>query len=117
MPTHMTTPTLGAIIREQGRWLARRIASARSLRAYSALPALTVAQDIAGDTAAACAALSAQAYTAEQADLEAVRLLEEAARDGFTAADLPAVESAVRLIRASAAADHALAESTTLPPA
>ena len=53
----------------------------------------------------------------EQADLEAVRLLEDAARDGFPAADLPAVESAVRLIRASAAADHALAESTTLPPA
>ena len=117
MPVIINPLSLGALLHEQCRWLARRIAAARAAHAYTALPALTVAADIAHESAAACAALSATAYSAEQSDLEAVRLLEDAARDGFTAADLPAVVSAVHLIRASAAADHALAESTTLPPA
>jgi len=117
MTTHLTTPSLGVIVREQSRWLARRIASARALRDYAALPALTVAADISADAARACSAASALAYTAQQDDLEAIRLLDAAARDGFNSADLPAVEQAVRHIRRSAAADHALAEATTLPPA
>lgn len=117
MHTAPPRPSLGHLIREQNRWLARRIASARALRDYAALPALIVAQDIAADSAAACTAASALAYSAEQADLEALRLLEDAARDGFNSADLPAVEQAVRHIRRSAAADHELAEATNLPPA
>jgi hypothetical protein len=117
MHTAPPLPSLGHVIREQNRWLARRIASARALRDYAALPALTVAADIAAETARACSALGALAYSAEQDDLEALRLLEDAARDGFNSADLPAVEQAVRHIRRSAAADHALAEATTLPPA
>jgi hypothetical protein len=43
--------------------------------------------------------------------------LDDAARDGFNSADLPAVAQAVRHIRRSADADHQLAEATTLPPA
>lgn len=112
--TTTTQPSLGTLLPEQSRWLDRRIARARRLRDYAALPALTVAADISADAARACSALSATAYTAEQDDLEALRLLETAARDGFNSADLPAVESAVRLIRKSAQADHAMAESTTL---
>jgi hypothetical protein len=117
MHTAPPRPSLGHQIREPNRWLARRSASARALRDYAALPALTVAQDIAADSAAACTAASALAYSAEQADIEAIRLLEEAARDGFNQADLSAVAAAVRHIRRSAAADHQLAEATTLPPA
>lgn len=108
--------SLGTLLREQGRWLARKIAAARGAHHYAALPALTVAQDIAADCAAACLATAATAYSAEQSDLEAIRLLEDAARDGFNQADIPAVAAAVRHIRQSAAADHALVESTTLPP-
>ena len=95
----MTTtyiPALGQVLPEQSRWLDRRIARARRLRDYAALPALTVAADISADAARACSALSATAYTAEQADLEALRLLETAAREAFRERDPVAY---VRLLR------------------
>jgi hypothetical protein len=117
MSVTIIPPSIGTLIAEQARWLALKAASLRAARLYRQLCALTVAQDIAAEQAAVCASLSATAYAAEQADLEAVRVLEDAARDGLTADDLPAVEKAVCHIRRSAAADHALAEATTLPPA
>jgi hypothetical protein len=55
------------------------------------------------------AQVAADGYSAEQADLEAVKLLEDAARDGLTQSDMAAVAAAIRHIRRSADKDHAIA--------
>lgn len=97
-------------LRELREYLARFIARCRAASWLGALFHARVVEDIAADLARQHRALSATAYTAEQADLEAARLLDEAARDGFSQADLPAVERAVRLIRRSAAHDRRLCD-------
>jgi hypothetical protein len=83
----------------------------RTDRNFTGLFHVRVIQDIAVDLRREDQKLASEAYAAEQADLEAVKLLEEAARDGFSNADLPAVQTALRHIRRSARIDHKLSEA------
>lgn len=69
------------------------------------------AQLIAEDLGEEHAAAARTAYAAEQHDREALRLLEAAAADGLSAADMPALAAACRLIRRSAEQDRALADA------
>ncbi len=71
--------------------------------------------DIVRDASAQQQKVARDAYSAEQSDLEAVKILQAAAEDGFTNADLPAVEKAIRLIRRSADKDHAISDATNTP--
>lgn len=87
-------------------YLAGLATRCRAARAYDALFGISVAQDIAADLSRQESAVAALAYKAEQEDAEAIRLIEDAARDGFSAADGPALVKALRLIRASARHDH-----------
>lgn len=83
----------------------------RSQSWFGPLFRVRVAQDIAADISAHQRRIADAAYSAEQSDLEAVKVLERAAADGFTNADLPEVERAIRLIRNSANKDHAISEA------
>lgn len=94
-------------LRELTGYLARLADKCRASRAFEILFPVTVAQDIAADVARSQAAAGALVYTAQQEDLEAARLIEDAGRDGFSAADLPALTRALRLVRASAKHDAA----------
>jgi hypothetical protein len=58
---------------------------------------------------ARAAGLSRAATAAERDDLAAIKLLREAGSDGYSNADLPAIEAAIRLIARSAARDRDLA--------
>ena len=69
------------------------------------------AELIAGDLAEEHAAAARVAYAAEQHDRVAVKILEAAAADGLSAADMPALAAACRLIRRSAEQDRALADA------
>lgn len=91
---------------ELSGYLAGLAQRCRNSRAYEALFGVSVAQDITADLATTQAAAAAIVYTAGQEDAEAIRLIEDAARDGFSAADGPALTKALRLIRASARHDH-----------
>lgn len=58
--------------------------------------------------------LADAAYSAEQNDLLAAKLLEEAAKDGLSQADMPKIAAAIRHIRASAKKDHEICERATV---
>jgi hypothetical protein len=91
-------------------FLATTAERCRAMRWFGPAFNIDVARDIAGDVAREQESISRQAHSAEQSDLEAVKLLEDAARDGLQAADMPAVAKAIRLIRASAKKDHDISE-------
>jgi hypothetical protein len=70
-----------------------------------------VCLDVVADAAAAQARAGERAYTAEQADLEAARLLSESLADGrITAEEIPCLRSALRHVNRSAQADHQITE-------
>ena len=98
-------------IAELSKYIQRTIGRLKTDRLFGALFHVRVIEDIAADVAKEQQALAAVAYTAEQADREAIRLIEEAASDGFSQADTPALCQALRHIRRSAAGDHRLAEA------
>lgn len=77
---------------------------------FGALCRVEVAQEIAADVGRDQEKIAVEAYSAEQCDLEAARLIEEAGRDGFSNADAPALAKALRLIRRSAQVDHDITE-------
>lgn len=80
----------------------------RARRDYRNLLDVEAAEDIAADLQPVAAA----AYTAQQADLEAARLLRESLADGkLTTADIPLLEKALAHIGNSAAADQQIAEA------
>lgn len=56
-------------------------------------------------------AASGEAARAEKADLKAIAMLRDAGRDGYSDADKPAIEAAIRLITQSANADHRISNS------
>lgn len=85
-------------------------ARCRAARWYGALFRVGVAQDIVADDTKALNRISRAAYSAEQDDLEAVKIIKAAARDGFSDADLPALDKALRLIMSSAKKDHQISE-------
>jgi hypothetical protein len=89
-------------------------AVARSKRRFSELLGVEAAQDIATDAVQHQRGIAASAYDAEQADLQAAKLLEEASKDGLTEADMPAIAAAIRHIRASAKKDRQINEAATL---
>ncbi len=57
---------------------------------------------------------SRSAYSAAIEDEEAVKLLEEAAKDGLSQCDMPAVAKAIRNIRRSAERDRKISEAATV---
>lgn len=64
-------------------------------------------QDIAADATAQQATAARTAYSAEQADLEAARLLRESLADGkVTADEIPFLRRALRHVTRSAERDH-----------
>lgn len=72
------------------------------------------AEEVAAEVAQHEDEIRASAYDAQQADLEAAKLLEDAARDGLTQADMPAVAAAIRHIRRSAEKDREICEAATV---
>lgn len=92
-------------------FLASWSADLRKLRDWRNLLDAEAAQSIAADLAVREQALAGVAYTAEQADLEAVKLLEKAKEGGLDNSDLPLIARALRHIRRSAAHDHTLSEA------
>ena len=92
-------------------WLSDRLAIRRSEQRFDAAFDLDVASDIATDVQAHEQCASRVAYSAEQEDLEAIRILEQAEVDGLSNADLPAIHRAIRLIRSSAKHDRAITEA------
>lgn len=97
-------------LRELRAYIADVAIRFRADRNFKGLFHVGVIEDIAVDAQREQAAIVQTAYSAEQADLEAAKLLEHAARDGFSNADLPAVQKAVRLIRSSARHDRRVVE-------
>lgn len=83
----------------------------RSARWFGPLFWVGVNQDVAKEIEKHHRQIAADAYAAEQADLQAAKLLEDAAKDGLNQCDLPAVIQAIRHIRNSAKRDHLIASS------
>lgn len=91
--------------------LAGLVADFRRRHAYADQLQAEVAQAIAADAAAAATRASRLAYTAEQADLEASRLLRDSLADGrITAAEIPVLRTALNHITRSARHDHTITE-------
>jgi G3E family GTPase len=95
-------------------WLKGRLSLRRSERRFDSAFDLDVASDIAADAARQQAQIAAEAYSAEQSDIEAAKLIEIAKRDGLDASDLPAIERALRHIRSSAKHDHNISETARI---
>lgn len=118
-PMHTTTPTPRALPASARPGFQRELAAhllafggaLRRRRAYADLLQVEVAQDIHADATAHQQATARLAYTAEQADCEAARLIRAALADGHVTADeIPDLRRAFRHIRHSAAADHRISE-------
>lgn len=105
----MKTPATSPLA-ELRTWLADTAARCRAQKWFGALFLTNVASDIVADVVKNEEAAARDAYSAEQSDLEAVRILDEAAADGLSNSDMAAVAKAVRLIRRSAQKDHAVSE-------
>lgn len=84
----------------------------RAARWLGALFHIHIATDIVNDIAANEAKAAQAAYTAEQADLEAMKDLHAALADGLDASDVPAVKRALANLKRSA--DHDRSISTLL---
>lgn len=94
-------------------WLAGSLARCRANLDFRAAFFVDVAADIAEDAEKHQAKVAQRAYSAEQSDLEAVKLLESAASDGLSACDMPAIAAAIRHIRRSAKQDRCITEALT----
>lgn len=87
----------------------------RARRAHGDQLEAEVCLDVVADAAAAQRRAGEHAYTAEQADLEAARLIRESLADGrITADEIPVLRTALRHIHRSAAHDQRIAD--TLAP-
>jgi hypothetical protein len=95
---------------ELRQWISVRLALRRRQSRFDVAFDLDVAHDIAAEADAHQKKIVADAYAAEQSDIEAAQLLETAKRDGLDASDMPAIERALRHIRNSAKRDHQIAE-------
>lgn len=90
-------------------FLASLLPPLRSARQFGAVLNLEVAQDITKEVVAKADQLSAVAYTAQQADLEAAQLIGVITADGhLTDDELPLLTRALRHINRSAGHDHTL---------
>lgn len=113
----LTAPIRPRYILELRGWLARCTAQFRTRRHYAAASHFEVGQEILADEIAARRTEAARAHRAEVHDLEARGILADTLADGrVLPAEIPALRRALALIDRSAADDHALAESLTLPP-
>lgn len=90
------------------------LAFARSLRgrrAFADVLQVEVAEDIRADAARQQGRVGQLAYTAQQSDLEAARLLREAIADGhITADEVPEIRAALRHVIRSAHSDRRITE-------
>jgi hypothetical protein len=86
----------------------------RAARWFGALFRVGVAQAIVEDVERQQVEIANKARGAEQADLQAAKILEEAARNGLQASDMAAVAKAIRLIRLSAKRDQSIAEAANV---
>lgn len=108
-PAH---PVPSGYLAELRGHLAAMIADFRRLRNFGAILKTEVAEDITADAAAEQGRVGRLAYTAEQSDLEAARLLRETLADGHLAAEeIPALRLALRHVNRSAARDHQITET------
>ena len=98
-------------LKEVAAWLVDFTARCRAKRWVGALFWVGVTEDIVSDVVRIQRTVSAAAYAAEQEDLEAAKLIEEAACDGLTADDLPKLRQAARLARKSANRDRQICDS------
>lgn len=99
------------VLRQLGAHLAAIKAGFRRNRAYAAILDAEVAEDIMADAAEVHRAAADLAYKAEQADLEAARLLRESLADGrIDLEEIPALQTALRHVTRSAASDHQITE-------
>lgn len=96
-------------ITELMSFLSSLLPGLRAKRQYAEVLNVEVAQEIARDVVAQHAQLSGLAYTAEQADHEAAKLIGVITSDGhLTDDELPLLARALRHINRSAAHDHRL---------
>lgn len=107
---HRSTIPATSPLRELRVYISNTAMRCRAGRWFGALFHVNVINDITRDVAEQQTTVARDAYTAEQYDLEALRILDEAARDGFSNADLPAVVRASRLIQRSAALDRKISD-------
>lgn len=98
-------------IRELKTYLSGRAAMYRARRAYGPLLDIEVAAEITDDAMRQQNGIAADGYSAEQADLEAAKLLDGVLADNLMPkAEKDALRRAEKLIRQSAAKDHAITE-------
>lgn len=103
--------SLGSLLREAASFLGSWIPDLRRSRDYCNLTDAEAHQDIIADAQAAQGQVRDAAYRAEQADLEAARLLRETLADGrVTAEEIPVLKAALRNVVRSADGDHAITE-------
>lgn len=108
-PAH---PVPSGYLAELRGHLAAMIADFRRLRNFGAILKTEVAEDITADAVAQQGRVGRLAYTAEQSDLEAARLLRGVLSDRhLTDADLPAIRTALRHVNRSAERDHQITET------
>lgn len=106
MKTRSTLNPLTELVTQLRQFAAR----CRSCRWLGALFHVGVALDIAADAVRAQSHQATDAYTAEQADLEAVKLIHRVCCAGHVSkTDLPLLTAALRHIHNSARRDHAIA--------
>jgi hypothetical protein len=92
-------------------FLASWLPDLRRQRNYAAILEVEAVQTIVTEAQALQAVAVQAAYTAEQADLEAARLLRESLADGrIDLTEIPALRTALRHVTRSAASDHQITE-------
>lgn len=108
-PARATAP--GGYLGELRAHLLALTASLRRRVAFADVLQVEIAQDIVADASTQHTAASRLAYTAEQSDLEACRLLRASLADGhITADEIPVMRAALRHCTSSAAADRRITE-------
>jgi hypothetical protein len=98
------------LLAELGQFLRGWCGDLRRRRDYANLVDGEAALAIVADIGRRDATAASVAFTAQQADLEAVALLVKAKEDGLDSSDLPLLEQALRNINRSAEADREIAE-------
>lgn len=98
-------------LRELRSHLGTLKAALRCRRAWADVLQVEIAEDIAADASTEQGRVGRFAYTAEQADIEAERLIRSTLADGhITDAEIPALRTAMRHVHRAAAADHRITE-------
>lgn len=99
-------------ISEMGRYIRGSINLARAARKFGELLGWEAAEDIQQEAVAHERKIAGMAYSAEQGDREALKLLEATAADGhIDAEEMAAVTLAIRHIRRSAEQDRRISEA------